>query len=511
MSQSITKGSDFSRIARHGAVYFVASLLTKGLHAILLPVYTTWLSPSDYATFSNLFAIAGLIVVATSLYLDNAYARFYFDECEEPTKLRALFSTLFIFTSVWGAIVASILFFLLAPYLTAAYSIPALPYVAVVCVIPLFAQFNALARTHFRSQHRSGLVTSATYILAIVNAAIALTILIGIKATPAALLWGVLAGEAASAAYLLYKLFQDGLIAFTIDRPQLRSALSYSIGLIPLTAASWLSGYSDRLLITWLGDANASGIYSVAFEIGRVINIFVLAIFMVYGPMMFALLKEDKPENILRIERFQSVFIHLLVGSAFFLSLFAPEFYRLFINASYNEGIPWVAILAASFVFAGLRKLYATPIYYQKLTIMISIGGIAQAALNFGINYALIPKYGAAVAAWSKLVSMAAVALFFYLLCRKYQPIRMNRRALGITFSTLTAGTIGYLLARYGLQLEGNGLLAAKLLILAGTLIATWASPFGGSLRSMIAESKKRLDRRDENLSEALDNSEQTN
>lgn len=496
MTSSITKGSDFSRIARHSAVYFMASLLTKGLHAILLPVYTTWLSPSDYATFSNLLAIAGLIVVGTSLYLDNAYARFYFDTCDEPDKLRLLFSTLFVFITVWGALAAGVFFFLLAPHLSRAYDIPALPYVAVICLIPLFAQFNALARTHFRSQHRSGLVTSATYILAIVNAAVALAILLGIEATPAALLWGVLAGEAASATFLIIRLFRDNVIGFAVDFRQLRSALTYSIGLIPLTAASWLSGYSDRLLISWLGNTTASGVYSVAFEIGRVINIIVLAIFMVYGPMMFALLKEAKAENITRIERFQSVYIHLLIGSAFFLSLFTPELYRLLINESYDEGIQWVPIIAAAFVFAGLRKLYVTPIYYHKLTILISIGGIVQAILNLGFNYFLIPRYGAVVAAWSKLLSMSVVALYFYALCRKYEPIKINRRAFKTTASTLIACTITYLFVRYGLRLDGSWLLAAKLMILIGALVLTLKSPFGESIRTLINESKIRFNRR---------------
>jgi len=492
MTPSITKGSDFSRIVRHGSVYFVASLLTKGLHAILLPVYTSWLSPSDYATFSNLLAIVGLIVVATSLYLDNAYARFYFDACDEPDKLRSLFSTLFVFITVWGALVAGALFFVLAPHLTRAYDIPALPYVAVVCLIPLFAQFNALARTHFRSQHRSGLVTSATYILAVVNAAVALTILLGINATPAALLWGVLAGEAASATFLLFRLLRDDLIGLGLDYHQLRSALTYSIGLIPLTAASWLSGYSDRLLISWLGDTSASGIYSVAFELGRVINIIVWAIFMVYGPMMFALLKENRPENEKRIERFQSVYIHLLIGSAFFLSLFTPEFYQLFINDSYNEGIQWVPIIAAAFVFGGLRKLYATPIYYHKLTIYISIGGIVQAGLNLGLNYFLIPSLGAAVAAWAKLASMSAIALYFYVLCRKYQPLKMNLRAGSSTASILIACTLAYMFVRYGLHLEGGWLFAAKLAILIGALVLTLKSPFGNSMKTLFTESKAR-------------------
>ena len=91
MQRSITEGSDLKRIARHGTVYFVASVLTKGLHAILLPVYTHWLSPDAYAVFSNLHAISGLIVVGTSLYLDNAYARFYIDACDDTRRLRTLF------------------------------------------------------------------------------------------------------------------------------------------------------------------------------------------------------------------------------------------------------------------------------------------------------------------------------------------------------------------------------------------------------------------------------------
>ncbi|MHC4639445.1 MAG: lipopolysaccharide biosynthesis protein, partial [Planctomycetota bacterium] len=368
----------------------------------------------------------------------------------------------------------------------------AMPYVFLVCAIAMLRQFNILASVNYRVEHKSLYVTGAGYLWCGMSTVVSLVLLLVFKLGPLALLCGVLAGEAVSLIYYYVRLFRDHVIGAMFSWRFLREAMVYSLCLLPLTAASWLAGQSDKLLVAWFGDLGGSGVYSVAFEVGRSINIVTLSIFMVYGPMMFAMLNERSEKNIRRIEVFQSFFFHLLLGLAFFVSLFTPELFKIFVGPKYHVGIPLVPVIAFGFVFAGVRKLYATVIYYHKLTLLISLGGVLQAMLNFGLNIALIPLYGGSAAAWARMASSILVAVYFYILCRKYEPLKIDRNSMLVSLSILGGGFAVFAVCAYVIKLGVWPLFFVKVLIFVFAVVCTWYSRFGKAMRLLVEHVRDR-------------------
>lgn len=489
-SDNIIQGSHLKKIVRHGLLYMVSSILVKAGHAILLPIYTYYLDPAEYAVFSNLMAIGAVAAVFISLYVDFAYVRLFFDTHDEPRKLKRLFSTLFFFSLSWGTIATVGAFFLVRNQTAQLLLVPWYPHILLACVIPLVTQMNALAAAHFRSQHRSGTVSGATLLGFISAAVVSVGLLSLTHIGPVSLLWGALAGACVIWLWYYGMLVREKVVGWCFSFPFLKEALVYSLGLLPLTASAWVSGQLDKLLITWFKALAESGVYSVAFELGRILNLFVMSLFMVYTPMMFAMLKEDARKNVGRIEQFQSFYFHIIIGMAFVISIFSPEIFHLFIAQKYYAGISLVPVIAFAFVFGGIRKLYATVIYYHKLTLLISLGGIMQAVISFGLNVLLIPHFGGFAAAWSKLISMILVAGYFYLLCAKYEPLRLNWRALATTLSILGACLALLGLCVYGLHLSFWPLAAAKGAIVILALALTWWSRFGAELRRVLTKKK---------------------
>lgn len=480
---TIIHGSHFRKIVGHGAVYFLASLLTKAIGAILLPIYTRVLTPDEYAAYSNLVAVAGLAGVFISLFLDNAYARLLFDTENRPERIRTLLSTLLWFMLGWGVVTAGMIAWGIRGLVQEPYGLPALPFALVVVAVPLLRQYRALVLAHYRAQHRSGRVAGASVVFVLVNAGTAVSLLGLLTLKAGALLWGMLAGEAVASLLATWWLLRDRLLAWRFSMPLMKEALIYSLGLLPLTAASWASGYADRLLITWFGDQSGSGVYSVAFEIGNLVNLATIAIFAVYGPMVMAMLKTDRAKNIPRIEAFQSFYMHFLIGAALFLSIFTPEIYEVLVDERYHAGMAYVPIIAFAFIFAGARKLHATLMFYHKKTLLISGGGILQAAVTIAGNFALIPWLGPAGSAWSKLAAGVAVAVYFHLLTRHYEPLRIDRR--GARDTLLICAVVALVMggAMFGVGLNFWPLLAVKVGLLALAMAWTWWSSHGHALR----------------------------
>ncbi len=491
-TSDIIKGSHLKKIVRHGSLYMISSFLVKSANAFLLPVYTRYLEPAEYAVFSNLMAIGAIAAIFISLYLDSAYARLFFDAEHDRRQLRSLFSTIFLFFLSWGVLAAVAAFFIIRHRTSRLLDVPWYPYILLACIIPLVTQMNSLANVHFRSQHKSGTITGARLAGFAVGAAVSIILLVWGRLGAQSLLWGVLARACVIWLWYYGVLIREGLIGWDFSFKFLREGLTYSLALLPMGALGWLSGSFDKLLITWFGSMADSGIYSVAFEVGRIMNIFVLSLFMVYSPMIYAMLKEDAKKHIARIEQFQSFYFHVLIGMAFLVSIFTREVFQLLVEERYHGGISLVPVIAFAFAIGGIRKLYATLIYYHKLTLLISLGGIMHTMLSFGLNVVFIPRFGGKAAAWSKLFSMIFVAVYFWLLSRKYEPLRLDRRALGTTLSILAVCLGALAVCVYVLRLAFWPLLAAKFAIVALAVVLTWRSCFGDELRRVLSRRKER-------------------
>jgi O-antigen/teichoic acid export membrane protein len=458
---------------------------------LLLPIYTRELDPHQYGIFKSLIS-AGLIVsILVSFQLDFAYPRFFVDYDGDRNSLKTLFSSILWFGTFWGALACIASYFALRRWAVDSLGAKLWPHLAVACAIPYIAKLNLLAVAHFRSRHQSGIVTISSAAGFISGSVLSIVLLLKFDAGVSALLWGALVGPCVSAAWCYLILAREGLIGFVFSFKLLGETLRYSLGILPMAGAAWLAGQADAIFVAEWGTLTESGIYSVAFDIGRLINLIVMSIFMAYIPMIYKMLKEDPARNVARIEAFQAFLIHIMVGMALFLSLLAPEIFAFLVNKQeYHAGIALVPVIAFAFVIGGIRKLHATVMYYHKATLLISIGGILQAVIGVGLNYLLIPRYGPAAAAWAKLVGFAVAAVYVWCLTRKFQPLRFDLRALGITLATVAACLAVVGICQFVLRLSFWPLLAAKIIVMLLALWWTWRSRFGDRMRTVLVRRK---------------------
>src|SRR5215210_2944780 len=98
--------SHLRRLATTGAAYTASSIISKLIAVLLLPLYTRYLSPSDYGA-AEVMIVA---VIATSIVIRfgviEALLRFYYIADEDPDEVvRTGFASLF-WTTTAGALIA---------------------------------------------------------------------------------------------------------------------------------------------------------------------------------------------------------------------------------------------------------------------------------------------------------------------------------------------------------------------------------------------------------------------
>src|SRR5215210_979616 len=85
------------RLARHSAVYGLGGIVSRVLAVLLLPLYTSYLTPGDYGQVETLIAMAAFIVTLVRGAISTAFFRFWFDRDDEAGRLMVL-RTSFWFT-----------------------------------------------------------------------------------------------------------------------------------------------------------------------------------------------------------------------------------------------------------------------------------------------------------------------------------------------------------------------------------------------------------------------------
>ncbi len=85
------------RLGKHSAIYGLGGLVSRILAVLLLPLYTRYLSPSDYGKVETLIALSTIIGIVLRMGIHSAFFRFYFDSAD-PEARRLVLRTSFWFT-----------------------------------------------------------------------------------------------------------------------------------------------------------------------------------------------------------------------------------------------------------------------------------------------------------------------------------------------------------------------------------------------------------------------------
>src|SRR5881396_4414199 len=88
-------------LLRHSAIYGLGSIVARVLGVLLLPLYTRYLSPSDYGLIETLVALSAVLTALVAQGMKSAFFRFYFDSAAPERRL------IVIRTAFWYVLAAS--------------------------------------------------------------------------------------------------------------------------------------------------------------------------------------------------------------------------------------------------------------------------------------------------------------------------------------------------------------------------------------------------------------------
>lgn len=179
----------------------------------------------------------------------------------------------------------------------------------------------------------------------------------------------------------------------------------------------------DKIMLGKIVDSTTVGIYSAALTIASLWMFIPNAIINSARPIIMGLNNENKNVYIIKNKQLYCAIIWLGIVASIFITLFSEPLILLIYGEQFVEAIDVLVILIWSRIFALIGSIKAISLTVESLgRFQVYFVGIA-AVINVGVNFLLIPRYGAIGAAISTLFAEVISALIAVLFFKETRPL----------------------------------------------------------------------------------------
>ena len=426
-------------IARHGLVYGLGNVSQQLIGFILLPVYTSRLSTSDYGLLALLMAFSTLLGVLLGMGLSTTLFRFFFRQNDEQSRRQVVSTTLFWLIGV--GVIEILAIWLTAKRLsewifnTDQYAVH-LSLVAVTLALNLLRSVPlAVLRAQKRAGHYTGLVLSLFVFGIFANIYVVIVLEMGVL--------GILMANAVTAFLFIIVglVLCRQFIRLTLSRDMLIAMLRYTIPLVPAALGIYILQRSDRWFLQHYVTLSAVGIYSLGYQFGNIITMTLVQPFqLIWLPLVFEMWQ--KKDAKLFYERMLTYFSLFAFWIGLGVSLFSKEVIWIATKPAYHEAyavVSWITL--SSILYGGYYVVNIGIFLVDKTSYAMWIVGMA-AVVNIVLNFLLIPSFGAMGAAIATALSYLALFIIAWQVNRRVLPLNYEWRRISkilVAFALLMA------------------------------------------------------------------------
>ena len=410
-----------------------ANIISKFLKILLVPLYTYYLTTSEFGTGETVTVTVNLLYPIFLLGVSEAAIRFMMkDEHSHESIVTNCFAVLL------AASLAGILLFIPLAFMPILRGYPGIMYVMTVAGAAeklMMAEAKGLGKnTAFAISEivsASTLITFNVIMLAI------------LKAGVAGYLWSMAAASASRILFLffslkIFKLFKPK----TVSMELIRSILKFSLPFMPATILWWVMDSSGRYIVMWLIGASAAGIYAISFRLSAV----VMGISVVFHQAWQ--LSAIRRYSIGGYEPFYKAAIRSYSTMFFFgasvIILFAKPL-MLLLDDSYGDAWRYAPLILIAAVFFAMSGFVCANYYVCEKTCGVLWTSFIGAAVSVVSGVLLTSRVGMQGTAAAALIAFYVMWLIMTVHTGKLLGFRHEYRMTHINLAILLAETFALL------------------------------------------------------------------
>ena len=401
-----------NKLVKNFSFYTIGNVLPKAASFFLLPVYTSFLDPSEYGIVGAMTALSAFLGIFFTLNFERSIFRLIYDYKNNQSQKKFL-GTIFIWIFIFAtSIVLALLVF--QDYVSKFYtSIDFNPYFLISIFTVYLNLFGNIPRVFLQvKEHAKQFVVLGLVQFIITNCSI-LYFVVFLKMKADGYLLGGLISAAIMSPYFLW--YTKKIIVIKFDKNIFKAISKFSLPIFPAIISTQLIDLSDRIFIEKFLTTSDLGLYSLSYSIAGIVLVFTSAFKKAYDPFFYKIantLTVNEARNIL--SKTNTIYFIFTIIFCFFIAIVSKEIIILFFNENYAESYKIIPIVCIAYAISKISGLINLSFYQNKNTKLMMYISIASGIFNLILNFIFIPIYGYFGAAY------ATVITYFLMLLLKY-------------------------------------------------------------------------------------------
>ena len=428
-------------LSRSLAIYGAGDVAVQALNFLLLPVYVTYLTKADYGVLALLASVEAPVKLFFRWGVDGAFMRYWYD-CEDDRARQRLASTIFFFLLATNGVlvIASIA---AAPFISQRLlQAPGYTLALQLVLLNTFAiGFTFIPFHVLRMQKRAGEFSALTLARSVSTLVLRIVLVIGFAMG----VMGVVLADIIVTAVLMLVMVRwfVPLLRPVFSRALLRTSLAFGLPRVPHGIALQAMSVGDRFVMARYLAIQDIGVYSMGVSFGLIEKIALGAFEYAWAPFYYATAREPGAPRVFAAVTTYGVAALALMTAG--LSAIAADLLDVVTHGQYVEAAGVVTWTAVGVFFYGVYLLTSIGLNITSHTQYYPVSTAIGAALNIGLNFLWIPRYGIIGAAWANGAAYAVQAAVAYHLSQRFYPVRHEYGRLA---RVIAAALVAYAAAR---------------------------------------------------------------
>ncbi len=401
---SLIVSSELRKVGRHTLVYGVGVVASKLVSFIMLPVYTRYLTTTDYGVLELLSTTIDVIGMIGGIGLAGGVFKHYAEADSDPER-RRLISTVMI-----GTIGLSFLItaagVLASPRLTDLLFGQAQTalYFRLFFVIYFFQTVGTIGLLLVQAQERSELFVGLNVAKLLATLALTIWLVVGFH-------WGIkgilLANLAVTAVFTVYlAVYTFRYSGFSFSWPNFTRLSRFGGPVAVWMIGSFILTFSDRYFLNHYSGSAAVGVYSLAYKFSFLLSAFAVAPFsQIWEPRRFSIARRSDASEIYR-----RMFTYLnlaLFGGSILIILFIKIVLTLLVTPDFLPAYKVVPLLLVTTIVQQWTAYCNLGLYLKNATHLYAWSALIGVVAALALNALLIPRFGMFGAAWATVGAYA--------------------------------------------------------------------------------------------------------
>lgn len=363
-------------------IFMIGTVLAKAIQFILMPLYTTYMTPEAYGIAELTNNLSELFFPIATLCIYEAAFRFAVDPQFDNHRLAYAVSNVMAKSMIAGLFVAVFTKFVLhyeyaffLYFILYAYSIR-------MCVA-YFVRGKGCSKVFAIS----GIVNALS--LGILN----IIFLVILQGSERGYLISIGLSYGISALYLIVRgnIVKD-LSACPLKKDDLQVLYKYCVPLIFYNVLYWFTTISGRYILLWFTDASTAGTYVAAIKIAAIVNMVQQAVYAAFQFNSSRAFTEHNKEGY--YTDITNLFISLYCTFGAVIICFTPVIAKLTLRNTFYDANIYLPIIILTAVLNCISSLLGTMYStYKKTQRMVGVS-IVGALINLCLGLLLTPRMG---------------------------------------------------------------------------------------------------------------------